>query len=79
MLQIIYEQQHIRFGNALKNIQTILRDSLQPNRKEFEEMVENTSAEWTHLTYLRDFFQTNAWFERYVCLFTRQISGGENY
>jgi hypothetical protein len=79
LLQTIYEQQQIRFGNAFKNKQTILRDLFQPNRKESEETIENPSAKWTHLAYKREFSQTNARFERYLCLFTRQISGGRNY
>jgi hypothetical protein len=40
LLQIIYEQQHIRFGNAFMNKQTILQDLFQPNREESEDMVE---------------------------------------
>ena len=71
LLQIIYEQQHIRFGNAFKNKQTILLDWLQPHHKESEEMVENPSAKSTHLAYSWDFSQTNAWLERYFCLFMR--------
>jgi hypothetical protein len=64
LLQIIYEQQQIRFGNAFKNRNTILWDLFHPNRKESEATVENPSAEWTHLVYTREFSQTNGRFER---------------
>jgi hypothetical protein len=37
---------------VFKNRQIILRDMFQPNYKEFEEMVENPSAEWNHLAYV---------------------------
>ena len=60
LLQIIYEQQQIRFGNTFKNIQTILRDVFQPNRKESKEMVEKSSIEWTHLSYTWEVSQNNA-------------------
>ena len=60
LLQIIYEQQQIRFGNAFKNRQTILRDLFQPNRKQYEKTIENQTVEWTHLTYMREFYQTNS-------------------
>jgi hypothetical protein len=58
LLQINYEQQQIRFGNAFKNRQTILQDLFQPNRKEYEATVENPSPEWAHLAYSREFSQT---------------------
>ena len=45
LLQIIYEQQQIRFGNAFKNRQMILQDWFKTNREEFEETVENPSVE----------------------------------
>jgi hypothetical protein len=59
-LQIIYEQQQIRFENVFKKRQTILRDSFQPNLEESEETVDKKSPKWTHLAYSQAFSQTNA-------------------
>jgi hypothetical protein len=79
LLQIIYEQQQIRFGNAFKNRQTILQDLFQPNREESEETVENPSPEWTHLAYMKN-FPKQMHDLRDICVSLRgQISGGGNY